>query len=708
MKIKNQLLLALGGVFLVFMLGVWYYANLATQSLNEYWAQRLIEKQLFFDKNRTLQPILQETALAKQMAQEPALLAMALDDNDLAAREAGLAVLENYRLKFQDHSFFAAFRKTQHYFYNDADNSRQNNPLAYTLNPQTADDQWFFRAIQLTDRPYQINVNKDTVLGTTKVWINLLLKHQGEVVGIIGTGLGLDSFLKQSVDISQPGIRNLFIDENLNIQLDRDERRINLASFIKPPSEQENLSFLLSHPEDLNTIKTFAKQLKSANSVEQIKTFWSHDDGNQRLIGITYLPEIGWFNITLFEPDELVFIDPLFIVSTLSGLILLILFILFRVNHALFIQPLVQLTQSVQQFRVDPHQLPNTSVRGYSQEMDTLSTEFKSLIEQVKYTQETLEQRIQERTLALQENETKLNTILNIIPAFVFIKDPAMRFTYVNKAVQNLFKTPLRDIIGKTDHSFFNEDFANSAEIEDRKVFEKGEESHREESVLNDAGEVVKVLHTVKIPLKHENGSVYALCGIAWDITQQKQSELATKQLALYDSLTQLPNRRLLMERLQQEQTLGQRKKTYAALLFLDLDNFKPLNDNYGHDIGDQLLLQTAQRLTQAVRETDTVARFGGDEFIIILSELSTDYSEAMASTQKIVDKILWQLAEPYDLTLAQSGLQHQCTLSIGITLFKGQGFNPQQIIQHADQAMYLAKKQGRNRSHLSPFSATS
>ena len=708
MKIKNQLLLALGAVFLVFMLGVWYYANLATQSLNEYWAQRLIEKQLFFDKNRTLQPILQETALATQMAQEPALITMALDDNNLSAREAGLAVLEHYRLKFQDRSYFAAFRKTQHYFYNDADNSRQDNPLAYTLTPQSADDQWFFRAIQLTDHPYQINVNKDAVLGTTKVWINILLKHQGEVIGIIGTGLGLDSFLKQSVDISQPGIRNLFIDENLNIQLDRDERRINLASFIKPPSEQENLSFLLSNPEDLDAIKTFTKDLKSANNVQQTKTFWSHDDSNQRLIGITYLPEIGWFNITLFEPDELVFIDPLFIVSTLSGLILLILFILFRVNHALFIQPLVQLTQSVQQFRVDQHHLPNTSVLGYSQEMDTLSSEFKSLIEQIKFTQETLEQRIQERTLALQQNEAKLNTILDIIPAFVFIKDPQMRFTYVNKAVQNLFKTPLRDIIGKTDHSFFNEDFARSAETEDKKVLEQGKESRLEESVLNDAGEVVKVLHTVKIPLKHENGEVYALCGIAWDITEQKQSELASKQLALYDSLTQLPNRRLLMERLQQEQTLGQRKKTYAALLFLDLDNFKPLNDNYGHDIGDQLLLKAAQRLTQAVRETDTVSRFGGDEFIILLSELSTDYNEAMTSTQKIVDKILWQLAEPYDLTLAQSSLQHQCTLSIGITLFKGQGFNPQQIIQHADQAMYLAKKQGRNRSHLSPFSAAS
>ena len=187
------------------------------------------------------------------------------------------------------------------------------------------------------------------------------------------------------------------------------------------------------------------------------------------------------------------------------------------------------------------------------------------------------------------------------------------------------------------------------------------------------------------------------------DITERIKSEEEIRKLAFYDGLTLLPNRRLLSERLIQAMATSKRSGRFGALLFLDLDNFKPLNDEHGHNMGDLLLIEVARRITSCVRVMDTVARFGGDEFVILLTELDTDHAVSTAQAGQVAEKIRTLLAEPYQLesTSDKAGagmVEHRCTSSIGIVLFFNHEARQDNIIKWADMAMYRAKAGGRNR----------
>lgn len=203
-------------------------------------------------------------------------------------------------------------------------------------------------------------------------------------------------------------------------------------------------------------------------------------------------------------------------------------------------------------------------------------------------------------------------------------------------------------------------------------------------------------------PERDDSGRVVRLTGLLQDITERKRADEVIQQLAYHDTLTQLPNRRLLKDRLQQAMTASSRNQNYGALMFLDLDNFKPLNDTNGHEAGDLLLIEAARRLKTCVRDMDTVARFGGDEFIVMISELATDKEHALAQTQTIAEKIRAVLSEPYHLALKndkglETAIEHCCTASIGITLFIGNDASQDDLLKWADVAMYQAKDAGRN-----------
>jgi len=177
------------------------------------------------------------------------------------------------------------------------------------------------------------------------------------------------------------------------------------------------------------------------------------------------------------------------------------------------------------------------------------------------------------------------------------------------------------------------------------------------------------------------------------DITERKSAEEKIQALAFYDQLTGLPNRTLLLDRLRQAMRTSARSERYSALLFIDLDNFKMLNDTLGHDVGDALLMQVGQRLKSCVREVDTVARLGGDEFVLILSSLSTSEADAASATEAIADKILLAFRQVYQI----GNLAHHSTASIGVTLFRGTLISLDDLLKQADLTMYRAKAAGRN-----------
>ncbi|HWQ95440.1 MAG TPA: EAL domain-containing protein, partial [Gammaproteobacteria bacterium] len=193
--------------------------------------------------------------------------------------------------------------------------------------------------------------------------------------------------------------------------------------------------------------------------------------------------------------------------------------------------------------------------------------------------------------------------------------------------------------------------------------------------------------------VKGVDGVVTHYVGSHIDITERKAAEEKIQYLAFYDALTRLANRRLLMDRLQQAFASSARSGREGALLLIDLDDFKILNDTLGHQIGDLLLQQVAQRLESCMRDGDTVARLGGDEFLVMLEDLSEHTLEAAAQTKAIGEKILATLRQPYQLAM----YEHHCTSSIGAALFNGNQQATDELVKQADIAMYQAKKAGRN-----------
>jgi len=193
--------------------------------------------------------------------------------------------------------------------------------------------------------------------------------------------------------------------------------------------------------------------------------------------------------------------------------------------------------------------------------------------------------------------------------------------------------------------------------------------------------------------VKDSNNIVTNYVGTLIDITKNKQAEQEIEDLAYYDPLTHLPNRRLMMDRINHAMALSARSEMKGALLFLDLDHFKTLNDTLGHDMGDILLQQVADRLTSCLRDNDTVSRFGGDEFVVLLEGLSMLTIEAATKAEDVANKFLNYINKPYHL----SDHVYTCSTSIGITLLSGHQSSVEELLKQADIAMYQAKSDGRN-----------
>ena len=195
------------------------------------------------------------------------------------------------------------------------------------------------------------------------------------------------------------------------------------------------------------------------------------------------------------------------------------------------------------------------------------------------------------------------------------------------------------------------------------------------------------------VPVFDAQGALRGYRGVGRDITERKRVESQIERLAFYDALTGLPNRRLLVDRLQCATAAVARSGAQGALFFIDLDNFKDLNDTLGHDTGDQLLVQAAQRLAACVRDVDTVARFGGDEFVVLVEGLSADVTQASSEAALVARHIAEALGKPYAL----GATSHHSTPSIGIALFGDKASSVDELLKHADLAMYEAKAAGRN-----------
>lgn len=278
-----------------------------------------------------------------------------------------------------------------------------------------------------------------------------------------------------------------------------------------------------------------------------------------------------------------------------------------------------------------------------------------------------------------------LNALMENIADSIYIKDRQCRLCRLSKKMySDLGFSDPEVVYGKTDVELFGEEFGKKTFADDLRVMETGQPIiSLIESWVNESGKT-NWTSTTKLPLRNETGEIIGLLGITREINDLKHSEIELQWLANHDPLTSLANRYLLMEHIRQAIFNATNNKLLFALLFIDLNGFKQINDKFGHERGDQLLQILAKVLVENVRGLDTVARIGGDEFVILLEGLNCS-KDAITLAKKIAN-LIEQQVDPEN---------HLVTASIGISTYPDNGFDQEILLEKADQAMYDAKNTG-------------
>ena len=281
-----------------------------------------------------------------------------------------------------------------------------------------------------------------------------------------------------------------------------------------------------------------------------------------------------------------------------------------------------------------------------------------------------------------------LEVFLEHIPDNVYFKDRDSRFVCISRAMADYFGLAgPEQALGKTDSDIFSSGHADQALADEQEIMRTGQPKIglEEKETWPDGHESWAL--TTKVPLKNRYGKIIGTMGISHNITDRKQADLRIRYMALHDALTGLPNRILLEDRLTQAIALARRNQQSVAVLMLDLDRFKNVNDSFGHYVGDRLLEAVSKRLQASLRDSDILARLGGDEFVIGLQMVADN-----RGIETFAQKVLSKLGEPFRI----EGHELKVSASIGISVYPTDGEIPEALLQFADAAMYQAKKERR------------
>lgn len=557
MSLRTRFFLVIAVLIVIGSALTWGVFHFVSQGIVLEWGQRVADIQVRHDRARLLQPLEREIALARQMADSQVLKRWARTPAERILEAEAVGEMESFRHNFGSRSYFVALRGSGAYYHNNAQGEFDGRQLRYHLDPAKPADAWFYTLIE-GGRDFSLSINPDAVLGVTRLWIDVLLRDGEQILGVVGTGIDLEGFLDETLDINQPAVSTLFVDRAGAIQLHRAPGRVEEAGGVKPEGQKSLVETLLDHERDRLRLRAMMAELAAAGDAgARVFSRFVDAGGRRTLLGIAFVPEIGWYEITLIDLDMLMPVSAFtpvamaFVFTLLVSLVMVHLLL-----RRLILDPLRSLEQAMMRVRdgdLNPAPLPNAEG-----EIGRLTQHFHAMAGATRAHTAELEARVRERTEAL----------------------------------------------------------------------------HR---------------------------------------------------LARIDPLTGLINRRGMTELLDAEITRAERQRSCFGLLWLDVDCFKEINDSCGHAAGDDALTTLARLLEGCLRSYDRAARWGGDEFLVLLSPCDMPTLESIAARVR------------EDIEHGSPTHGTAITVTVGACLAQP-GESVETVLQRADEALYRAKENGRNR----------
>eukprot|EP00873_Tetraselmis_striata_P031405 jgi/Tetstr1/451669/TSEL_038705.t1 len=518
----------------------------------------IAERQVQYDRYRGMAALGREISLAETMSRSPVVLDWLANEQDEELRARGLAEMEHYRTSFTDQSAFLIVNASGNYYFNDAQNSYGDDPYSYTLRPNLERDAWYYATRERREGCH-LNVNVDDVLKLTKVWINCLVNRDGEVLGMVGTGLDLSAFIREVVDLPQPGVDSIFVDQGGAVQAHRDASLVDFRSITKDIAERTTVFSLVDNVEDMALLR--AMMNGAMESPDEIRTAMLTMGGMPRLVGVGYLDHIGWYNITVMDLKTI--IDRrIFIPVGLAAIAILL-----AVGLA-------------------------------------LSWIFRIVV---------------------------LNRLEKVEGGLVALREG-------KRAVMKPDRS--EDEIGRLSRTLIE----MSDSITESRLSLESQVRER---------------------------------------TEQLQS------LVNLDALTKIYNRRGFEEKFVVQRRREDDENRVNGLMLIDIDNFKVVNDTAGHSAGDQVVIEVARRLKAALRRVDVCARWGGDEFIVMVRDCTP---QGLSQIANALTEMMRQMP-----VILSDGEPLSVTISIGAALVLAED-SLEMATEMADAALYRAKEDGRDR----------
>lgn len=560
LSLRNRFLI----VFLLIFLGgasagygvISWFSQDVVRTLSGWFA----EKNVLYEKSKVLKLMLREVVLAQKMASSPVLKAWVRNETDPQARTRAIAELEDYRVFFRSRSYFFAIADSGHYYFNDDAGNHDLRKPRYTLNRSIAKDGWFYETLRHVG-DYQLNVDTDRHLQVTRVWINTVLRVEGKPAAVIGTGVDLTDFINSVVGNTQPGVTNLLLDRNGAIQAHQDVSKIDFASIAKESrNEQQSTIFdMLPGAGDRVGLASAFETLAAGSGDTQVLRL--SIQGQERVAGVTYLPEIKWFLVTLTHPEAAEsrhYVTA--VAAVMIGALALTLLLAGLAFNRMVLRRLAAFDGAAR--RIASGNYAVTIDAGAHDELGRLARTFQTMANRVAAHTTELESQVAQRTQVLE-------------------------------------------------------------------------------------------------------------------------------RLAYADFLTGLLNRRGIIDRLEMERNRLARQHTRLGVIILDLDYFKRINDSHGHDAGDRALVHVANVIRGVMRSYDVCARWGGEEFLVIVPGIA-DRDTLLRAAEKLRNEIR---AKPFDAGTGEIPI----TASVGCYL-ADPAESTDAMLKAADDALYRAKSEGRDR----------